>query len=65
MISSDEGAVGDTNEEEERSSRRDDAEGGVVTFGSMFDVARMGGNKLDLPANMRTSRDGEKETVCT
>ena len=45
--------------------RIDDADGAVVTFGSMFNAACMKRNISGLPANARTSPDGEKETVCT
>ena len=45
--------------------RVDDADGAVVTFGDVLNTECMKGNKIGLPANARTSPDGEKETVCT
>ena len=40
-------------------------DGVVVTFGSTFNAACMERNKVGMPANARTSPDGEKETVRT
>ena len=42
-----------------------DGDGAVMTFGSVFNRMSAGRNKTGLPANARTSPDGEKETACT
>jgi len=46
-------------------SRIDDADGAIVSFRSVLNIIYAGRDKMSLPANARTSPDGEKETVCT
>lgn len=46
-------------------SRIGNGDGAVVTFGSVFNMMSVERNEMGLPANARTSPDGEKETACT
>ena len=78
MTSSDDGVLGGPNKGDERESgypdgmnrgtrsRIDDTDGTVMAFGEYAQcrVCRKE-KKKGLPANARTSPDGEKETVCT
>ena len=43
--------------------RIDDADGAVVTFGSIFNATYMERSKMSLPTNARTSPDEEEETA--
>ena len=77
MTSSDDGVLGGPNKGDERESgypdglnrrtrsRIDDADGTVMAFGNMLNIVSTERKKMCLPANARTSPDGEKETVCT
>ena len=77
MTSSDDGVLGGPHEGDERESGHpdgtnsgarswvDDTDGAVVSFASILNIAFVGRDKTGLPANARTSPDGEKETVCT
>ena len=46
-------------------SRIGNSDGAVMTFGGAFNMMSVERNKMGLPANARTSPDGEKETACT
>ena len=77
MTSGDDGILGRPHESDERESRHsdgtncgarsriDDADRAVMAFASIFNIKLVENNKTGLPANARTSPDGEKETVCT
>jgi len=75
VTSSNDGVLGSPYESDERESwysdgtdrwtrsRINDADGAVVTFASALNVVSVETNEVGLPANARTSPDGEKETV--
>ena len=75
MTSSDDGILRGPYESDEREggysdctdcrtrSRIDDANGAVVTFASIINFTSIATNNMGLPANARTSPEGEKETV--
>ena len=77
MTSSDDEVLGGSNESDERKSghpdstnrrtrsRIGDADGAIVTIGSVLNTMCMEGSKIGSPADAMTSPDEEKETVFT